>query len=83
MTKEEIVAKLKDIFRLVVHNGVDVEQVDVNSNITLDLGVNSVALIYLVLAIERTFNIELRDVTYNTFKTVGEVVDYVYAKVNG
>ena len=82
MTKEEILAKLKDIFKLVVHNGVEVEELDPSANIVLDLGVNSVALIYLVLAIEKSFNIEMRDVTYNSFKTVCEVVDYIYGKIN-
>ena len=82
MTKEEILAKLKDIFKLVVHNGVEVDGIEPSSNITLDLGVNSVALIYLVLAIEKSFNIEMRNVTYNSFKTVGEVVDYIYERVN-
>ena len=82
MTKEEILQKLKDIFKLVVHNGVEVDVLDPSANITLDLGVNSVAMIYLVLAIEKSFNIEMRDVTYNSFKTVGEVVDYIYARVN-
>ena len=82
MTKEEITAKLKDIFKLVVHNGVEVDGLDPSANITLDLGVNSVALIYLVLAIEKTFNIEMRDVTYNTFQKVGDVVDYIYERVN-
>ena len=82
MTKEEILAKLKDIFKLVVHNGVEIDNLDPSANIMLDLGVNSVALIYLVLAIEKSFNIEMRDVTYNSFKTVGEVVDYIYERVN-
>ena len=82
MTKEEILTKLKDIFKLVVHNGVDVSELDTSANIMLDLGVNSVALIYLVLAIEKSFNIEMRDVSYNSFKTVGEVIDYIYEKVN-
>ena len=82
MTKEEILVKLKDIFKLVVHNGVEVDHLDTSANITLDLGVNSVALIYLVLAIEKTFNVEMRDVTYSSFKTVGEVVDYIYERVN-
>ena len=82
MTKEEILLKLKDIFKLVVHNGVDVENLEPSANITLDLGVNSVSLIYLALAVEKTFNVEMRDVTYNTFTTVGEVIDYVYQRVN-
>ena len=82
MTKEQITAKLKDIFKLVVHNGVLVDNLDRSANITMDLGVNSVSLIYLALAIEKTFNIEMRDVTYNTFQTVGDVVDYIYERVN-
>lgn len=82
MSRAEILAKLKDIFKLVVHNGVSVDNLDESANITLDLGVNSVALIYLVLAIEKTFKVEMRDVTYNSFKTVGEVVDYVYERIN-
>lgn len=82
MTREEILAKLKDIFKLVVHNGVQVEDLDPSANITLDLGINSVAVIYLALAIEKTFNVELRDVTYSTFQTVGDVIDYIYERVN-
>lgn len=82
MTKEQIVEKLKEIFRLVVHNGVDADMLEGNSNIHLDLGVNSVALIYMVIAIERTFGVDMRDVSYNTFTTVNDIVDYIYERVN-
>ena len=82
MTREEVLTKLKEIFKLVVHNGVDVDKLDLDSNVRLDLGVNSVALIYLVLAIERAFNIDMRDISYDTFTTVNDVVEYVYDKVN-
>lgn len=82
MTREQIIEKLKEIFRLVVHNGVDADKLDENSNIRLDLGVNSVALIYMVIAIERTFGVDMHDVSYNTFTTVKDVVDYIDARVN-
>lgn len=82
MTKEQIVEKLKEIFKLVVHNGVDADKLELDSDIRLDLGVNSVALIYLVIAIERTFGVNMQNVSYNTFTTVGDVVDYIYDKVN-
>lgn len=82
MTKEQIVEKLKEIFKLVVHNGVDADKLEADSNIRLDLGVNSVALIYLVIAIERTFGVDMRNVSYNTFTTVGDVVNYIYERVN-
>ena len=81
MTKEQIIEKLKEIFKLVVHNGVNADLLDGNSNIQLDLGVNSVALIYLVIAIERTFGVDMREVSYNTFTTVNDIVDYIYERV--
>lgn len=82
MTREEVFEKLKEIFKLVVHNGVDVDKVDPSCNVRLDLGVNSVAMIYLVIAIERAFGISMNDVTYETFNTVNDVVEYVYGKLN-
>lgn len=82
MTKEQIIEKLKEIFKLVVHNGVDADLLEGSSNVRLDLGVNSVALIYMVIAIERTFGVDMRDVNYNTFTTVDDIVNYIYERVN-
>ena len=77
MSREEIVVKLKEVFQMVVYNGVNVDLIDENSNIKLDLGVNSVGLIYLVVAIEKVFNVDMSDVTADTFKTVKDVVDFI------
>lgn len=82
MNKEEIVIKLKEIFQLIVHNGVNVDAFDENSKIMTDLGVDSVGLIYLAIAIEKTFDIDMSEVTINTFQTIGDVVNYIYDKVN-
>ena len=82
MTKEQIIEKLKEIFKLVVHNGVDADKIDPEANIRLDLGVSSVALIYMVIAIEKTFGVDMSSVSYNTFTTVNDVVDYIYERVN-
>lgn len=77
MSREEIVVKLKEVFQMVVYNGVNVDLIDENSNIKLDLGVNSVGLIYLVVAIEKVFNVDMSNVTVDTFKVVGDVVDFI------
>lgn len=82
MTKDEIIVKLREIFQMVVHNGVNVDLLDESSDIKLDLGVNSVGLIYIVVAIEKVFNLDMSNVTMNTFKTVGDVIDYIYEGVN-
>lgn len=77
MNREEIIVKLKEIFQMVVHNGVNVDLLDESSDVKMDLGVNSVGLIYIVVAIEKVFNIDMSSVTMTTFKTVGDVVDFI------
>ena len=77
MTREEIKNKLKEVFQMVVYNGVNVDLIDESSNIKLDLGVNSIGLIYLAVAIEKVFNIDMSNITVDTFKTVSDVVDYI------
>lgn len=82
MTKLEIREKLKEIFKLVIHNGINVDLIEDDANIKTDLNVNSIGLIYLLIAIEKTFNLDMSDVTFNTFSKVGEVIDYIYEKQN-
>ena len=76
-TREEIKNKLKEVFQMVVYNGVNVDLIDESSNIKLDLGVNSIGLIYLAVAIEKVFNIDMSNITVDTFKTVSDVIDYI------
>jgi acyl carrier protein len=77
MTREEIKNKLKEVFQMVVYNGVNVDLIEESSNIKLDLGVNSIGLIYLAVAIEKVFNIDMSNITVDTFKTVSDVIDYI------
>lgn len=75
--KDEIIKDLRRIFELVVPNAVNIDKITLESNILTDLGVNSVGLIYLAIAVEEMYEIDMSDVTFNTFKTVGDVVDYI------
>lgn len=82
MTKEKIIEKLKDIFKLVIHNNVDLSKVTLETNIIKDLGVNSVGLVYLVIGIEEMFEVDMSEVTFNTFETVGDVVDFIKENID-
>ena len=82
MTRDEIIIKLKEVFQMVVCNGVNIDLITEESNIKLDLGVNSVGLIYLVVAIEKIFQVNMMNVTVETFKTVGDVITYIYEETN-
>ena len=80
MQKEEILQKLKEIFVLVVNRDADVSNINLESKIVQDLGVSSVGLIYLMVAVEETFNIDMSDASFNSFETVGDVVNYIQGK---
>ena len=77
MNRAEILEKLKDIFKIVVNNGVDIASVTEDANIGLDLGVNSIGLLYMAIAIEKEFGVDMADVAPSTFKIVADVIDYI------
>ena len=83
LSKEEIIVKLKDI--LLVADGGNAEKIgaaDENTRLSEDLGLNSVNVLYLVIAIEEVFNIRFDDDTgVDTFKTVGDAADYIGGKL--
>ena len=83
LSKEEIIVKLKDI--LLVADGGNADKIgaaDENTRLSEALGLNSVNVLYLVIAIEEVFNIRFDDDTgVDTFKTVGDVTDYIGGKL--
>ena len=77
MNRTDILEKLKGIFKIVVNNGVDIASVTEESNIALDLGVNSIGQLYMAIAIEKEFDVDMSEVAPSTFKTVADVIDYI------
>lgn len=76
-----ILEKLKEIFKLVVNKDADVSKITLDTMIANDLGVSSVAYLYLVYAIKTEFGIDMDDVDVNTFIRVGDVVNYIGSKL--
>lgn len=82
MNNIEILEKLKIIFKRVIDSNKDFTNIDENTNIIKDLGVNSVGLIYLLMAIEEYFDIDMSDVTFNTFEKIEDVVNYIKGNID-
>jgi len=74
MTQEDIYAKLKDIFAQVKPK-MDPARVSMDAALTTDLGIDSLSMLLLSLAIEHEFGFQFQ--TQEPFKTVREVVDYI------
>lgn len=78
MKREEILEKLKDIIIFAMPNKKDIiETCTEDSNLTTDIGLNSVGLLYIVIAVEELFNVSFEDVSFDDFKTVKDVIDYL------
>ena len=83
MTRAEIGEKLKEAIALTMGEGeVDLDKCTEESSLTGDLGLNSVGILYVVVAIEEFFGIIFDDVGFGDFKTVGNVVDYIERKLS-
>lgn len=77
----EIAEKLKDILALALGDTVDLSNCTEQSNLTTDLGLNSVGILYVVIAIEEFFNVRFEDVSFGDFRSVGDVLDYIETHV--
>ena len=82
MTRIEIIDKLRDILLSTDDKNRDViAACNEASRLKADLGFSSVSMLYMVIAIEEEFNIRFDNVGSSDFNTLGDVVDYIEAKL--
>ena len=77
MNDKEIFERLLNVFSIVVNRNVDASMINVNSKIVEDLGVNSIGLVYLAVAVEEEFDVDMSDASLESFKTVQDVINYI------
>ena len=73
----EIFEKLTNIFNIVINRNIDVSKINMESKIVEDLGINSIGLIYLAVAIEEEFGVDMANASLESFKTIKDVIDYI------
>lgn len=78
MTREEIKEKLKEVLKMAMGETADtLIKCSEEDRLNEDLGLNSVGILYVVVAIEEFFDIQFQGVGFGDFKTVKDVVDYI------
>jgi acyl carrier protein len=80
LTREEIIDKLKEILRE-EQDDVSLDNITEDSDLTVDVGLNSVGMLFMVIAIEESFNIRFEGVGIEDFKTIRDVTDYIVGKL--
>ena len=81
MNRQEILEKLKEIAELTVQDPAVLANMNEDSDLSTDLGLSSVGMLYIVIAIEEMFYIRMDDVSFGDFRTVRDVVDYIEKKI--
>lgn len=75
MTDNEIIDGLKEILA-VMKPKLDTSSASRESNLAADLGIDSLSMLLMSLALEKKFEVTF-DPSHAPFQTVGEVVDYI------
>lgn len=78
MNNNEIMEGLKEILHT-IKPGIDVTSITPDSSLVMDLGIDSLSILLLSIAIETRFGFKFEGVP--DFKTVGDVVAYISDKV--
>ena len=79
MSRTEITEKLAEVITMAMPS-LDTADLDESQNLVTDLGLSSVGILYVVIAIEEFFSIRFDDVGFADFRTVGDVIDYIEKK---
>ncbi len=81
MSRNEIKEKLVDVMKMAAPSAdIDIDSLSEQSNLVNDIGLSSVGVLYIVIAIEEFFDIRFDNVGFADFKTIGDVIDYIEKK---
>ena len=79
MQRETILEELKEILKL-IKPSMDLSKVSEDSQLVRDVGLDSLTILLLSLAIENKFGFKFN--SNPKFTTVGEVIDFIGANTN-
>ena len=75
MTRDEFAARLAELIQEL--SGVEASRVREDARLVDDLDLDSIAVAEIATAIQERFGVPVADSVIETFKTVGDVIDYV------
>jgi acyl carrier protein len=75
MTREEVIAKMIEYAAMAF--GADAANINANTNIAEELGVESVKRVAMSASIENDFDVMIPVARFGQYKTIGDLADFV------
>lgn len=75
MTRQKLIDSIKNVVHIQL--GVETDKIKLESNLFEDLAADTLDIDELILAIEEEFDITIPEDDSESFKTVGDLVEYV------
>ncbi len=72
--------RLIKVFHAVFEDSVDVERMTLDSTLREDIGINSIGLLYMAMAVEEEFEIKFKNEDFAAIRTVGDVIACIESK---
>lgn len=76
----ETLDRLIKLFQAVLEENVDISSLTVDSDLREDLGINSIGLLYMAMAVEEEFGIKFKNEDFVSIRTVADVVRCIESK---
>lgn len=83
MTSEKIYTLLEPIIRTYLPEDVSSKEINIDSDLTRELNINSAHLVDIVLDIEDAFDIEFKNEDMENLRSIKDAVSLIQAKISG
>ncbi len=80
MTSEEIYGKLEPIIKAYLPEDVAAKEININSDLTRELNINSAHLVDIILDIEDAFDIEFKNEDLEKLRNVSDAISLISSK---
>lgn len=73
---------LKSVFESVFEGEISTENLSLDSNLREDIGINSIGMLYMAMALEEQYSIKFSNDDFLNIVTVKDVIDCIEGKLN-
>lgn len=77
LNNQQIIEKLIELFNNVFEGDIDVSNITPDAKLIEDLGMNSIALLYMAMAVEEEFGVRFTNDDFGVLRTVNDVVNKI------